>query len=624
MLFFVRSRQGLAVKDAYKLYQRDQFRVPGSRARDWEDVMHNRDWLKSLLAGLVFAAFFAAPGLPLPGADRLGLTGTAAAQDTIDIDTFYDELSPYGQWVWHPRFGYVWLPENVSANWRPYTVGRWTYTDEYGWYWDSYEPFAWAVYHYGRWGYDQDYGWFWVPGDTWAPAWVQWRYSDDYVGWAPVGPGRTGYAYGVPVTYDAPVAESWVFVQPRYMTSRAISHYAVPIGGLGVAFFAATNVYRPIYRGGVVYNYGMPRDRVVKIINRPIYVQKVYKVDNWKGGRFDNNGPNRGIKIYAPRFSKDDMPNHGPKKFADNPKDFRPKAKLKDTYKGDVPRGWGPSAKGMTPIAKEDPDAFKKKYDFDRHDQEFGDRGGKDNNRDQNRDRDNNKGEAKGTVPPIDKVIRQQDQGGKEEAKGTNTNPGNPKFGDRDNRNNDKGTPKGFGEGNQGGPNQFKQGNRDQGDQGGGGQGKQKSFGAPGGPGGPNQFKQGNREQDNQGGGGQGKHKGFDGQGGPGGPGGFNQFKQGNSDQNDQGGGGQGKHKNFGAPGEPGGPKQFKQGNRDQGDQDGRGQGKQKSFGGGGPGGPGGEGGQGGERAQGNQGGGGGGGGNDKCKKHPEKCQNQN
>jgi hypothetical protein len=579
--------------------------------------MRNRDWLKSVLAGLVFAAFFAAPGLPLPGADRLGLTGTAAAQDTIDIDTFYDELSPYGQWVWHPRFGYVWLPENVSANWRPYTVGRWTYTDEYGWYWDSYEPFAWAVYHYGRWGYDQDYGWFWVPGDTWAPAWVQWRYSDDYVGWAPVGPGRTGYAYGVPVTYDAPVAESWVFVQPRYMTSRAISHYAVPIGGLGVAFFAATNVYRPIYRGGVVYNYGMPRDRVVKIINRPIYVQKVYKVDNWKGGRFDNNGPNRGIKIYAPRFSKDDRPNHGPKKFADNPKDFRPKAKLKETYKGDVPRGWGPSAKGMTPIAKEDPDAFKKKHDFDRHDQEFGDRGGKDNNRDQNRDRDNNKGEAKGTVPPIDKVIRQQDQGGKEEAKGTDTNPdaGNPKF--------DKGTPKGFGEGNQGGPNQFKQGNRDQGDQGGGGQGKQKSFGAPGGPGGSSQFKQGNREQDDQGGGGQGKHKGFDGQSGPGGQGGFNQFKQGNRNQNDQGGGGQSKHKNFGAPGEPGGPNQFKQGNRDQGDQGGRGQGKQKSFGGGGPGGPGGGGGQGGERAQGNQGGGGGGD-NDKCKRHPEKCQNQN
>ena len=167
------------------------------------------------------------------------------------------------------------------------------------------EPFAWAVYHYGRWGYDEDYGWFWVPGDTWAPAWVQWRYSDDYVGWAPVGPGRRGYAYGVPVNYEPPIAKSWVFVQPRYMTSRVISHYALPIGGLGVAFFGATNVYRPIYRGGIVYNYGMPRDRVVKIIRRPIYVQKVYKVDNWKGGKFDRDGRNKGIKIYAPNFNRD-------------------------------------------------------------------------------------------------------------------------------------------------------------------------------------------------------------------------------------------------------------------------------------------------------------------------------
>ena len=98
-----------------------------------------------------------------------------------------------------------------SENWRPYTVGHWVYTDEYGWYWHSYEPFAWAVYHYGRWGYDPSYGWFWVPGDTWAPAWVEWRYGDRYVGWAPAGPTYSGgYAYGAPVSYEPPVAESWV------------------------------------------------------------------------------------------------------------------------------------------------------------------------------------------------------------------------------------------------------------------------------------------------------------------------------------------------------------------------------------------------------------------------------
>ena len=285
----------------------------------------------------------------------------------------------------------------------------------------------------------EDYGWFWVPGDTWAPAWVQWRYSDDYVGWAPIGPGRRGYAYGVPVNYDPPIAESWVFVQPRYMTSRAISHYALPIGGLGVAFFGATHVYRPIYRGGIVYNYGMPRDRVVQITRRPIYVQKIYKTNNWKGGHFDRDDRNKGIKIYAPRFSKDGRPNRGPKKFADNPNDFRPKAKLRDTYKGDVPKGWGPSARGVKSIAKEDPDAFKKKHDFDGRD--FGDRG---KNNDRDNDRNNDKGQAS-------------------------------KDFDRDNR--DKDTKKGFG--SQGGPDQFKQGNRDQDDQGGGGQRKQKDFGPP-------------------------------------------------------------------------------------------------------------------------------------------------
>jgi len=555
--------------------------------------MHKRHWLRSILAALVWAAFLAAPGLPLPAADRLGVGGSAAAQESIDVDTFYDELAPYGQWVWHPRFGYVWLPETVSENWRPYTVGRWTYTDEYGWYWDSYEPFAWAVYHYGRWGYDPDYGWFWVPGDTWAPAWVQWRYSDDYVGWAPIGPGRPGYAYGVPVNYDPPIAESWVFVPPRYMTSRAISHYALPIGGLSVAFFGATHVYRPQYRGGIVYNYGMPRDRLAQITRRPIYVQKVYRTNSWKGGRFDNNGPNRGIGIYAPRFSKDNRPNRGPKKFADNPNDFRPKAKLKDSFKGDVPKGWGPSAKGLKSIAKEDPDAFKKKHDFDGRD--FGDRG-KEGDRDnkgqasKDFDRDGKQGKGDHGVPPPPPApppIVKGATGESKEKVGATDSQGDHHDRDKDRDKN-----------------------------------KQKSFGAPGGP---NQFKQGNNREDDQGGS-QGKKKDF---GTPGGP---DQFKQGNR-EDDQGGDGKGKQKNFGAPGGPGGPggiKQFKQGNRDNSDQGGGDQRKQKNFGGGGPGGPGGPPGgikqfnQGGGQAQGDQGGGGGG--DKKCQKHPEKpeCQGRN
>jgi len=533
--------------------------------------MNNKVWLQLLLAGIVWLALFAAPGLTLPGGQRLGFVGSAAAQQQVNIDDFYDELDPYGQWVWHPRFGYVWLPETVAQNWRPYTVGHWEYTDEYGWYWDSREPFAWAVYHYGRWGYDDDYGWFWVPGDTWAPAWVQWRYSDDYVGWAPIGPRRGGYAYGVPVNYDPPVAESWVFVPPRYMTSRAISHYAVPISGLGAVFLGATNVYRPQFRGGVVYNYGMPRDRVVQIIKRPIYVQKIYKVDNWKGGGFDKGeGHDRGIKIYAPGVDKDSKPGRGPKRFADQPNDFNPKAKLKDTFKGDLPKGFGQSAKDVKSIAKEEgPDAFNKKHGRFAPDDEADQSGDKNKDNDQNARGEGQGGQGKpkgfggqNGGPNDQNAKGGDDQGGQGKPKGFGgpggpNGPGGPGFkqGDRNQDNQGgQGKPKGFG--GQGGPNdQNARGGDDQ-----GGQGKPKGFGqgGPNGPGGPG-FKQGDHNQDNQGS--QGKPKGFGGPGGPGGPGGQggpNQFKQGNRDNNDQGGGG--KPKGFGGPNGQGGPNQFKQG----------------------------------------------------------------
>jgi hypothetical protein len=394
----------------------------------------------------------------------------------------------------------------------------------------------------------------------------------------------------VPVNYEPPIAESWVFVQPRYMTSRAISHYALPIGGLGVAFFGATNVYRPIYRRGVVYNYGIPRDRVVKIIRRPIYVQKVYRVDNWKGGRFDKNDRNKGIKIYAPNFNKDGR-NRGPKKFVDNPRDFKPRATLHDTFKGDVPKGWGKSAKGLTPIAKEDPDGFKKKHGrIDGHGQDFGGRG-----KDKDRDLDNDKDQAKGTQPPpIQKVIRNQDDGENGKLGATDGQ------GDHDGRGKDKSKDKGKGQASKDFDRDGKQRRKGDGD-------------APPPPpapppvlkgvtGEPTNGKVGATEgrSDRDGRDNKGKDKGkpktFGDPDGSGGPGGSDQFKQGKRDDDDGGGAGK-KQKNFGDQGGPG-PNQFKQGS---------GQG------------------QGGERAQG-QGGGGGGGDKkkEKCQKNPDhpSCQN--
>ena len=88
--------------------------------------MTYRRLLTMFVAVVALAAALSVPRLP-GGVTNLG--GPAAAQQTIDVDYFYDALDAYGQWVWHPRFGYVWLPGNVRCDWRPYKVGHWVYTD---------------------------------------------------------------------------------------------------------------------------------------------------------------------------------------------------------------------------------------------------------------------------------------------------------------------------------------------------------------------------------------------------------------------------------------------------------------------------------------------------------------
>ena len=141
--------------------------------------------IKRLLATIGTAAMIsAAPVLaPLPV-----LPIAAEAQEArVSFNIFFEQLQPHGVWVRHSRFNYVFCPR-VDARWRPYTQGRWVYLRDRGWFFRSEEPFAWAVYHYGRWYDDERLGWCWVPGNKWAPAWVSWRRSNDYVGWAPLPP----------------------------------------------------------------------------------------------------------------------------------------------------------------------------------------------------------------------------------------------------------------------------------------------------------------------------------------------------------------------------------------------------------------------------------------------------
>jgi hypothetical protein len=153
-----------------------------------------------------------------------GAHAPAAAQASVSVD-FRTALQPYGRWEHVNRWGDVWLPANRPRGWRPYTVGHWAYTDDWGWYWASdqdEDAWGWVVYHYGHWYFDDNLGWVWVPGDEWSPGWVQWRRGADYVGWAPLPPDEQ-----LEIAWrNQP--DVWAFVRTRDFATPRISEVILP------------------------------------------------------------------------------------------------------------------------------------------------------------------------------------------------------------------------------------------------------------------------------------------------------------------------------------------------------------------------------------------------------------
>ena len=204
--------------------------------------------------GLLFAS--AAPFLTVPPAILNAVPAQAQPAD-IGFDSFHDQLNNYGDWLYSDRWGEVWRPwqQDQNADWRPYSVGHWVDTSEYGWTWISDEG-AWGdiAYHYGRWVYDPDDGWLWLTGYVWSPAWVVWRSAGSNVGWMPMPPddsflgvdssgpsvnvsfgdwGDTGGFYGYARWYGAGFDENrfgalWTFVPTAHVADPVYRNYVVP------------------------------------------------------------------------------------------------------------------------------------------------------------------------------------------------------------------------------------------------------------------------------------------------------------------------------------------------------------------------------------------------------------
>lgn len=192
-----------------------------------------------------------------------------------DYSLFYESLALYGSWLEVAGYGYCWQPTVSMAGWRPYWDGCWVWS-EFGWAWQSNEPFGWLTYHYGRWVELSQYGWVWVPGSEWAPGWVAWRQSPDWVGWAPLPP-EPGVCDGVYRDCDSRYGlgpTSYVFIPIiQFVSPTYISVYA-PVTQYTTIYRQSVNVTQIVPRSGhrhaFVQQGGPPRAQMEQACGRGV------------------------------------------------------------------------------------------------------------------------------------------------------------------------------------------------------------------------------------------------------------------------------------------------------------------------------------------------------------------
>ena len=203
-------------------------------------------------------------GLALSGV--LGLSPPAQAS-TEDAAIFYEELAQHGNWVDDEKQGPVWSPKGVEEGWRPYLNGRWNPTQQ-GYVFETQEPWGWATYHYGNWMPSESHGWVWAPGRTWYPNTVNWRTSDDYVGWAPIPPPNftPPPSYAMPGGSGPGLGAMDLLTAPFYIFAKAASFllgfgqsYAPAYSYMDSGALAPPSYVPVIYgRTVIVNNYVVP------------------------------------------------------------------------------------------------------------------------------------------------------------------------------------------------------------------------------------------------------------------------------------------------------------------------------------------------------------------------------
>jgi hypothetical protein len=242
-----------------------------------------------LMLGGVTACLLTVVEIPNP-ITPLPLVSEARAATEVTISTFYEDLSSHGDWVSY-HGATVFVPVDVPDGWRPYTLGHWVYTEQYGWLWVSDEPFGWATYHYGRWGYADDIGWYWVPGTRWAPAWVSWRRDREHIIWAPLPPRRDPDLISIEVTFDTTPDYYWVVVPAREFLAADVSVVVIRDEPEFVRIVEAAEPAGDVtIQNNVVINKVIDVDVIEKETNQKVTAVKVSKTDApEQSGKLEND-----------------------------------------------------------------------------------------------------------------------------------------------------------------------------------------------------------------------------------------------------------------------------------------------------------------------------------------------
>lgn len=221
-------------------------------------------------------------------ANLLGINDAVAAD--INVSTFF---------VWKPAPD---MAVSVSAGteqpaYVPYSNGQWLNTEQ-GWYFKAPTPHEEIVHHYGRWINSPALGWVWVPGNVWAPAWVDWRVNDNYIAWTPVPPSIRIVAGEIPPVY---VTEyDYVVVEKKYFFEPVIYKYTVYEPETIVLVKSMKRPKGLVLVNNMIINRGPEIEIFDPVIISTIPVVKIHKVKDFKKIGFKE----KEIYTYTPVFKK--------------------------------------------------------------------------------------------------------------------------------------------------------------------------------------------------------------------------------------------------------------------------------------------------------------------------------